>query len=61
MLALYRQYVADLLKLCVYARRLITNERIRGYLQSSHPDVLKLFNAIIFESDEGLTEQIKNA
>lgn len=56
---LYRQYVADLLKLCVYARRLITNERTSAYLQANHPDVLKLFTSIIFEGEDSVTSQAK--
>jgi len=49
---LYRQYVADLLKLCVYIRKLVTNERVRALMESKHPEVLKAFNTILFEAGE---------
>ncbi|MFC1783647.1 ParB/RepB/Spo0J family partition protein [Planctomycetota bacterium] len=47
---LYRQYSTDLLKLCVYVRKIITNERIRPYLESNYPDTLVCFEEIVFES-----------
>jgi hypothetical protein len=50
--ALYRQYVADLLKLCVYIRKLVTNDAVCELLEKSHPDILKAFNAILFETGE---------
>jgi hypothetical protein len=48
--SLYRQYSADLLKLCIYARRLLTNEPIRAYLEERHPEILKCFESIVFET-----------
>ena len=49
---LYRQYSADLLKVYIYARKLITNNKIRTYLDINYPDVLERFENIIFENDE---------
>jgi len=34
---LYRQYTADLLRLCMYVRGLGSNERLRAYLQEPFP------------------------
>jgi ParB-like chromosome segregation protein Spo0J len=48
---LYRQYVADLLKLCVYVRRLVTNRGIADRLKERHPDVLDRFRRIVFETE----------
>lgn len=50
---LYRQYVADLLKLCVYIRKLVTNERVRALMESRHPEILMAFNTILFEAGDG--------
>lgn len=47
----YRQYVADLVKLCVYARRLITNKRVAAHLKMHHPALLQQFEEIIFETE----------
>lgn len=49
---LYRQYVSDLMKLCIYVRKLITNERVHKTLESRHPEILKLFKGILFEAGE---------
>ncbi len=48
---LYRQYVADLLKLCMYVRRLVTSQAIAPFLKSQHPDMLDRFQEIIFETE----------
>ena len=48
---LYRQYSADLLKLYVYVRKLITNEKVRLYLEINFPDIYMQFENIIFESN----------
>ncbi|MFB0552322.1 MAG: hypothetical protein ACETWQ_03310 [Phycisphaerae bacterium] len=48
---LYRQYSADLLKLCVYARKLITNENIRAHLENNLPEILERFEKIVFETE----------
>jgi len=47
---LYRQYSADLLKLYVYVRKLITNEKVRLYLEINCPEVYARFESIIFEA-----------
>jgi hypothetical protein len=47
---LYRQYSTDLLKLCVYVRKIITNENIETYLSKQHPDVLENFKKIVFKT-----------
>ncbi len=47
---LYRQYTTDLLKLCTYARTLITNVSIKSHLESNFPEILKRFQMIVFET-----------
>lgn len=47
---LYRQYCADLLKLHVYVRKLITNEKIRLYLEINFPEIYMQFENIVFET-----------
>lgn len=48
---LYRQYVADLVKLCIYARRLVTNRRVAAHLKVHHAAILRQFEEIIFETE----------
>lgn len=48
----YRKYAADLLKLCIYVRKLITNGNLRTFMDKNHPDVAKLLHSIIFEAVE---------
>ena len=48
---LYRQYSTDLLRLCVYARRLITNETIAAHLDANFPELLARFQRIVFGKD----------
>ncbi len=48
---LYRQYSMDLLKVCVYVRKLVTNERLRSYLELKYPDILEHFENIVFETE----------
>jgi hypothetical protein len=48
---LYRQYVTDLLRLCVYVRSLITNQGIAEHLQARHPKLLARFQKILFETE----------
>ena len=43
--------MADLLKLSVYVRKLITNEGTRDYLAAKFPDLLRRFDGIVFEND----------
>jgi len=47
---LYRQYSADLLKLYVYVRKLITNEKVRLYLEINFPEIYIRFENIVFEA-----------
>lgn len=49
---LYRQYSTDLLKLCVYTRKLITNDRIKEYIESNFPEILRLFEKVVFEIND---------
>jgi ParB family transcriptional regulator, chromosome partitioning protein len=48
---LYRQYSINLLKLVIYARLLVTNERVSAYLRESHPDILATFQEIITNAE----------
>jgi ParB-like chromosome segregation protein Spo0J len=48
---LYRQYSADLLKLYIYVRKLITNEKTRLYLEINFPEIFEQFENIIFEAN----------
>jgi ParB family transcriptional regulator, chromosome partitioning protein len=49
--SLYRQYSTDLLRLCIYVRRLITNEAIAAHLESNFPELLKRFQMIVFNTE----------
>lgn len=49
---LYKQYTVDLLRLAVYARSLITNSRIRAYLDQHHPVVVERFERVIADAQE---------
>lgn len=49
---LYRQYTTNLLKLVIYVRSLLSNDRVKAYLQANHADRLELFDEII-NSTEG--------
>ena len=48
---LYRQYSINLLKLVIYARQLVTKERIAAYLRQSHPEILATFQDIITNAE----------
>jgi ParB family chromosome partitioning protein len=48
---LYRQYSINLLKLVIYARLLVTKERVGAYLRESHPDILATFQEIITNAE----------
>ena len=50
---LYRQYVTDLLKLCSYVRKLISNEKITSHLKEHHAEILERFQTIVFEAEGG--------
>lgn len=47
---LYKQYTVDLLRLAIYARSLLTNPRLREYLDQHHPDIVTRFEAIIADA-----------
>ncbi|MGD2110819.1 MAG: ParB N-terminal domain-containing protein [Phycisphaerae bacterium] len=47
---LYKQYTIDLLRLAIYARALLTNPRVREYLDQRHPAIVTRFEAIIAEA-----------
>jgi ParB-like chromosome segregation protein Spo0J len=44
---LYRQYTTNLLKLVIYVRSLVANERVRKYLRENAPQQLEVFEQII--------------
>ena len=48
---LYRHYSINLLKLVIYARLLVTKERIAAYLRESHADILATFQEIITNAE----------
>jgi len=47
---LYKQYTVDLLRLAIYARSLLTNSRIREYLDQHHAEIVARFEAIIADA-----------
>lgn len=49
---LYKQYTVDLLRLAIYARSLLTNTRIREYLDEHHSEIVARFEAIIADAKE---------
>lgn len=48
---LYRQYTTNLLKLVIYVRSLLANQRVRGYLQDHHAQQIDLFEQIIASAE----------
>jgi len=46
---LYKQYTVDLLRLAIYARELLTNARVRAYLDQHHPTIVAQFEGVIAE------------
>ena len=44
---LYRQYTTNLLKLVIYVRSLLANERVKQYLRDHHAQQLDIFEQII--------------
>jgi ParB family transcriptional regulator, chromosome partitioning protein len=44
---LYRQYTTNLLKLVIYVRSLLANQRVKEYLRDHHPQQLEAFEQII--------------
>jgi ParB family chromosome partitioning protein len=47
---LYKQYTIDLLRMAIYARTLLTNSRIREYLERLHPAVVARFESVIVDA-----------
>lgn len=47
---LYKQYTVDLLRIAIYARSLVTNARLRAYLDEHYPDIVTRFEAIIADA-----------
>lgn len=47
---LYKQYTIDLLRLAIYARTLLTNNRVRVHLDQHHPEIVARFEAIITDA-----------
>jgi len=47
---LYKQYTIDLLRLAIYARTLLTNNRVRVHLDQHHQEIVARFDAIIAEA-----------
>jgi len=47
---LYKQYTADLLRLAIYARSLLTNQRLREYLDQHHSEIVARFEGIIADA-----------
>ena len=48
---LYRRYTADLLKVCCYARQLITNTVLSAYLEGRQPEILGNLKRIVLETE----------
>lgn len=48
---LYRQYTTNLLKLVIYVRSMLINERVRNYLADQHAQQLANFNEIIHSAE----------
>lgn len=47
---LYKQYTVDLLRIAIYARSLITNVRVREYMDEHYPEIVARFEAIIADA-----------
>lgn len=47
---LYKQYTVDLLRLAIYARSLLTNVRLREYLDRHQPEIVTRFEDIIADA-----------
>ncbi len=47
---LYKQYTVDLLRLAIFARSLLTNARLREYLNKHHSDIVSRFETIIADA-----------
>jgi ParB family transcriptional regulator, chromosome partitioning protein len=47
---LYKQYTVDLLRLAIFARSLLTNRRIREYLDEHYRTIVERFEAVIADA-----------
>ena len=47
---LYKQYTVDLLRMAIHARSLITNVRLREYMDEHYPQIVARFEAIIADA-----------
>jgi ParB-like chromosome segregation protein Spo0J len=47
---LYKQYTVDLLRLAIFARSLLTNSRVRAYLDKHYPAIITRFEGIIADA-----------
>jgi hypothetical protein len=47
----YREYVADLLKLAIHIRQIVTRPELRDYLGQHHPEDLAFFESVLAESE----------
>jgi hypothetical protein len=47
---LYKQYTVDLLRIAIYARSVVTNVRLRAYLEEHYPDIVVRFETIIADA-----------
>mgnify|MGYP000879471230 CR=1 FL=1 len=48
---LYRQYVGDLLKLCIYVRQVVTRPTLRDYLEKNHSQALQFFESLLAQTE----------
>jgi ParB-like chromosome segregation protein Spo0J len=48
---LYRQYTTNLLKLVIYVRSLLANQRVKEYLRVHHPQELDIFEQVISNTE----------
>lgn len=48
---LYRDYSTDLLRLCIYVRKLVTSEKVREHMGRKHAEILGRFESILFETE----------
>ena len=47
---LYKQYTVDLLRLAIYARSLLTNSRVREYMDRCFPQVVQRIESVIADA-----------
>jgi hypothetical protein len=52
----FRQYSADLVKISIYIRKLVTDDEIKEFLRTKFAEVLTKFEDIVFKCEEGKIE-----